>query len=109
MKKPLAVGDKVRISGWGDYHGRSYNLDMMLGVIDTFAGGNRFNVRCDTPNAVTNIFTVFFSQCRKIVKKERRRIWIRELALLSSPDRVAATIFNQPQIGFLEFIQVKKK
>lgn len=55
---------------------------------------------------------VHVKQCRKLVKKERRRVWVHERAL--NHDQPSNYVIANPNSdllggGYIEFIEVKKK
>jgi len=71
-------------------------------------------VKLDKPNEHANIPTIYVNQCRRLVKKKRRRIWVYELA--SSFDETSKIDFTgyrqvstREKPGWLEFVEVKRK
>jgi hypothetical protein len=101
------VGDVVRLVGFGTRDGRSVRIDGLRGTVNNFANDGSLLI-VDTGEVIVVIYP---SQCRKIVVRERRRVWIAEEAVVRAMDHGAweATIRNVNSSGYVEFVEARKR
>lgn len=94
MKEPFKIGDRVAV--YQSFFGRSErNIGL---VIDT--GNQAIKVQHDSGL----MWILHPKQCRRLVKKERRRIWV-----LREPGFALGDIRDYEVGGYTEFVEVKKK
>jgi hypothetical protein len=113
------VGDRVRLKGFANLQGESTVVEGIKGYV-TRLYGERFVVHIHRADILGGNYEVhvYPSQCRRLVKKPRRRMWInieltRERGMESfdmgttySP-WVSFKEVNLP--GWVEFVEVRKK
>lgn len=114
MKTPFKVGDRVRVHGnsqTGAIEEVPYD-GWKARVVRVF---NQFAIQVEPLNLKTDetSFTVFIKQCRRLIKKPRRRVWLNENAL--RPDRNNeggwSVCFEKPKVylsDWVEFIEARK-
>lgn len=128
MSSKFKVGDRVRVYGWfspevgggGDY------LDGAKGEIIEYSEVNMWlRIFLDEPisehvgltlNERRTIADVHPKQCRRLVKKERRRIWVSEFSLtqVSSVGPYSCFVYpSRPESDAsnpgVEFVEVRKR
>lgn len=103
--KNYKVGDRVKIYGCifrsSDESLHHITVDGLTGEIKEICLSGYITVK-------TNFDETFLAhpkQCRKLVKKERRRIWVSPDYEFLGPDNTSLI----PKEGWLEFVEVKKK
>lgn len=70
MKKPFAVGDRVRVYGSIHYASTGYIFN---GIVDRISEpSGELGVK---PHGDSSIYYVCAKQCRRLVKKERRKLY----------------------------------
>jgi hypothetical protein len=107
MKKPLQVGDRVSVAG-ATHNGSATFYEPARGrvshlnPIPTAKGMVQV-----TMDGESEIYVVHRHQCRRLVKRERRRVWV----FISAAGEVGPVMHTAPMVsqGWAEFIEVKKK
>lgn len=105
----LKVGDRVRVYGW-DFDDPKEALIFNAEVLEKLSNGM---LKVRNPRLDGDDF-VHPKQCRKLVKKERRRVWIhfnektpeREICHLNPPGKNAHEVCDG---NCIEFREVKRK
>ena len=100
------VGDVVRLVGFGEgSDGSTVITEAMKGTVEHIGlAANRVAVRffCES-----KIAYVYPSQCRKIVVKKRRRVWIKTLPFRSGN---MFTVSDHPvNADYVEFVEARKR
>lgn len=90
-KRPLQVGDRV---AFYTQHGRTVGTVERVGV---------FKLKVSGDNGGT-LFDVHPKQCRRLVKRERHRLWINPSVALNR-DWIAP----EPVEGWVEYVEVRRK
>lgn len=107
MKRPLAVGDKVRVYGCR----YSSNHSCLMGKPHLTIDGVITEIMHGAVHFRTNgedMFVVNPKQCRRLIpKKPRKRVWIKEtpIGLIAE----GAIFEEQKEDGWTQFIEVRKK
>ena len=106
MKHNFYVGGRVAMYGTGETN-------------STFWDGDRGTVLSINNNILTVMPDDFpeekhlmhFRQCRKLVKRPRRRVWVDLVGLQKGLDNVVASTLHTSDINgtWVEFIEVRKK
>lgn len=111
MKSPK-IGERVTVKGYGQdpQTGKAHWIDKK-GVVAELFGANKdcclVQVYSDFHGVVYE-FNISTRDCRRLVKKPRRRVWINEDDLLERKDKFFAT--REQTFGRnIEFVEVKKK
>jgi hypothetical protein len=113
MKKPFQVGDRVAVYGhggigWKRWTGRV--LDPTKGA--EILGPDFIRVEIEKLNEVVHAHE---KQCRRLVKKPRRRVWLgeddmKEKGLVTGWGGIVdISATGKPEKGFVEFIEVRRK
>lgn len=98
MKKPFKIGEIVFVYD---------NGDRFKATIKEVMPSNRIVV--ETCNGLKARLLILPQQCRRLVKKERRRFWIKDLPIFGM-DFANCVVTERPGAdGWIEVIEVKKK
>lgn len=114
MSRPLQVGDRVAVYGAifstkkKEYFGSA--VDWRKGeVVGTVQAGDMIVFKDEWGED----FTAHPKQCRRLVKKERRRVWVYQDRLGSITEQPTAYYRDQPPDDspghWVEFIEVRRK
>lgn len=104
MKTPK-IGDRVRL----------FNCDRFAGRKGTIIDLEPIGCECATIllDNSTLRYSLTWAQCRKLIKKERKRVWIKESSyvslIYSATGQVDTSILDRERKGWIEFVKVKKK
>lgn len=104
----FAVGDRVRVYGWFGSTADPCLSDTPC-TIERIDDSGHLYVR---PKKWNKQVIVHPKQCRKLIKKERRRVWIAREGLASIPACSTRNISVSDHVRFsddIEFIEVVKK
>jgi hypothetical protein len=96
------VGDRVRVYG-GTNPDEGEFFDGTVRQIE----GRWLVVKDDRNGEVVSSFHV--KQCRKLVRKERRRVWIRESIIPIRGDLLDNPPAEHSEQFFIEFVEVRKR
>jgi len=103
-KYEAKVGDVVRLVGYGNQNGSTYDVDGLKGTVRLRTATGKVDValrNCST------VVLVFPSQCRKIVVKKRRTLWIKTLPFRSGN---MFTVSDHPvNADYVEFVEARKR
>lgn len=100
-KRKLEVGDRVR--AYGRQWDQGVGFIDIVGTISAFVAGEAL------VNTGDRVICCHPKQCRRLVKKERRRVWIRGLDLHTrSATPVVAYQKVDRDADFVEFVEVRK-
>lgn len=110
VKKPFAVGDRVRVYG-NSISGKftpSRLGDKNIGVVATDISDEGF---LGVDVAEFGIINFHFKQCRRLVKKERQRIWILETEMKDFHTSACVEVYKTQcdSKAFIEFVEVVRK
>lgn len=95
MKKPFQVGDRVRAYSWAAvYAGRVIRVEGDRVYLGLDGGGN---------------LDFHPKQCRRLVRKERRRVWVKLPTDFHPQHRANGMVSVDPVDGWVEFIEVRRK
>lgn len=101
-KRELRVGERVRAFGVSCDDGHFWSLD---GTVESLnPPGPMIYVKCDGAFPRDSIL-VHQKQCRRLIRRERRRIWVNPGAVFS----VATEMACRPVEGWTEYREVPKK
>lgn len=102
------VGDRVNVYGRVEVSGGLYFHNPERGTVVHVVSGTELDVALDATGAQ---HAAHPKQCRKLKKKEKRRIWLSPEAFYScsSVMDVFCNISRVPNKTFVEFVEVKKK
>lgn len=101
MKRPLQVGDRVAV-----YHGGRRLVGVL--VDDSMTNRTWLSCRIDHPNGDSETFAVHPKQCRRLVKKERRRTTVE----VQYDGRLKIIAHSGPLLGIGEqynLVEVRRK
>lgn len=105
----FAIGDRVAVYG-GIPSGPdiTWDLDGQRGTVVGLNSAYPSQMLCvkfdrPLPDGSTGLWSFHPKQCRKLVKKPRRRVWVHFL-------KFGTRVYHDtPQEGAVEFVEVKKK
>lgn len=109
MKEPFKVGDRVRVYGSvvvQTYSGDSQEIKPLVCNLATVQEVWSRELMLHQENSAFRIFA-HPKQCRRLVKKKRRRLWLGGTGAEDSVPRLVACSLV-PRDGFVEFVEVKK-
>lgn len=109
MKTPFAVGDRVRVYGVSRKCGGD--------LVESHTGTVRFlwETECEVEGPDRTLSIAHYKQCRRLIKRPRRRVWITENALnrladFAENESTEATISKKKIVGTdIEFIEARSK
>lgn len=109
MEKKFEVGQRVRLSGFGEVGGESSDVEDCKATVT----GNEFRgtvvVKPDTKDWNVRVYP---SQCRRLRPKKRRRIWISpantEHVLSQDLGERVHCWSRKPPCDAVEFVEVRK-
>lgn len=113
-------GGDSEVSKWqpkiGDRVAAYNNGQRVVGTVTSIEAGLKQNsgpvvVSWDVPTGIGWI-SVHPKQCRKLVKRTRRRIWVRPDTLTNNYIINGSNLFavsSQPQANWVEFVEVRPK
>lgn len=106
MKKPLAIGDRVRVYALavldaGDGTGVATHGPFVGKVIRVKDSGHVY-VKDEDGEWIAHV-----KQCRRLKKKERRRVWVGEDDI-NARKGIVPIFYHWPGTGRLEFIEVRR-
>lgn len=103
------VGDRISVSGVviSFRDGMSFlECDGAYFLVDRVFDKNHLIVK---NKHTSELFRAHYKQCRRIKKKERRRIWVKyDFPLIRNGSCIIA-YHSEPPDGYIEFIEVRKK
>lgn len=109
MKTPLKVGDRVRVYGKPGPDGGCWEAKVVAcRVVAPWGVG--MDVRSTYDDET---YTVHPKQCRRLIKKPRRRVWLNENALRTDRNNEGgwSVCFEKPKVylsDWVEFIEARK-
>lgn len=121
MKTPLKVGDRVAVYGAGDARFIYFGSDRLIGNIRSTQETGTVKIEIENLSSQDTeghnaVIKVHSKQCRRLVKKERRRIWVKKTAVdyvMADGKHTSGTIskskLDAAHYGtMVEFIEVRK-
>lgn len=110
----LNVGERVRVYGWVQMHQTPYRPRYGGKATVVWISGEHIFVKFDSAingdeDKDENHYKVDPQQCRKLKKKERRRIWINLNPSCVGVFYPGTTFEDYSCNGWKEFVEVKKK
>jgi hypothetical protein len=107
----LKVGDSVAVYGicLVPSAGRSSGtvMDRWVGTVHRIHQGIGIEVRSHEDECV---YSVHPKQCRRLVKRQKRRIWIHpDIMIRSGNEMYGRPISDEPTKGFVEFVETREK
>lgn len=100
------VGDRVAVYG-NIRNSSGYYVRGAYASVHAITAADEIEIIPDDNSYPERRFTVHPKQCRRLVKKERRRVWVSLGSLYRSGDSMP--VFFEQQAGCREFIEVRKK
>jgi hypothetical protein len=97
-KMKFKVGDRVAVYDGG------FILNGNAGVITKIFSEGKTVVKLDVETEYAAMPTVHMKQCRRLIKKPRRRVWAR-----FCNDGTLMSMSQVPGLDYVEFIEVRKK
>lgn len=109
-REPFKIGDRVRAYGhWPLVHKGGCYTGKVCASDSPESWGTGLLIQLDDDES---FLTVHPKQCRRLVKKKRRRLWIDPKVFGEYEGRYFAgpqLVSKYPDFNFLEFVEVKKK
>lgn len=101
------VGDRVVV--YGGIPGTGHCASRSKGTVIAITGID-IDIRFDDKIGNSSSWIVYPQQCRKLVKKHKRRIWIEPFYVpISGQASLAGRVMGDSKEGFIEFVEVRRK